>query len=513
MGSNSKCLAKNTMMLTIKMLFLLVVNLYTSRVLLKALGVEDYGIYNAVGGIVTMFTIISGSITAAITRYLTYELGKGEGNKLSNIFSTSVIVQAAIAGIVILLAETVGLWFLNTHMNIPADRMYAANWVFQFSIITFAINLISIPYNAAIIAHEKMSTFAYISLYEGIFKLVVSYAIFISPIDTLIFYALALCFLSLSVRFIYTIYCKRKFNECTLRWTFDCKLTKEIFGFAGWNFIGATAGLLRDQGGNIVINIFCGPAANAARGIAYQVNSAVHSFLSSFTTAMHPQITKSYASGDNQYFMLLLFRGSKLSYFILFTLSLPILINTEYIVNLWLGKNPEHTTDFIRLVLILSMSEAISTPLVTAMLATGNIKRYQIIVGGLNMMNLPISYILLRSGLSPDYVFITAIIISQFCLYARLYLLKSMINLDSIRFFKDVYLKIIVATILATLPPLVLKYYVDTDIYTFIATSFVAVISSVSFIWFTGLTNEEREFAKRNARKIFNRFKKANNKK
>ena len=191
---------------------------------------------------------------------------------MSKIFSTAIIIQASIAVIVIILAETLGLWFLNTQMNIPAERMYAANWVYQLSIITFAINLISIPYNATIVAHEKMSTFAYISLYEGIFKLAISYAIFISPIDKLIFYALSLCFLSVSVRFIYTIYCKKKFEECTIRYTFDRKLVKEMFGFAGWNFIGAASGLLRDQGGNIVINIFCGPAANAARGIAYLYN-------------------------------------------------------------------------------------------------------------------------------------------------------------------------------------------------------------------------------------------------
>lgn len=508
MESESKRLAKNTMVLTFKMLFLLVVNLYTSRVLLKALGIDDYGIYNAVGGIVTMFAIISGAITAAITRFLTFELGNGNRDKLSKIFSTAIIIQAAIAVIVIILAETLGLWFLNTQMNIPAERMYAANWVYQLSIITFAINLISIPYNATIVAHEKMSTFAYISLYEGIFKLAISYAIFISPIDRLIFYALSLCFLSVSVRFIYTIYCKKKFEECTIRYTFDRKLVKEMFGFAGWNFIGAASGLLRDQGGNIVINIFCGPAANAARGIAYQVNHAVHSFLSSFTTAMHPQITKSYAAGDNRYFMSLLFRGSKLSYFILFTLSLPILINTEYIVNLWLGQNPDYTTDFIRLVLILSMSEAISTPLITAILATGKIKKYQIIVGGLNMMNLPISYILLRYGMSPNYVFITAIILSQLGLFARLYLLRGMIGLNSIKFIKDIYARIILTTFISFIPPLLLLKCYDINIITFITISLVSVLSALLCAWLFGITADERKIISRQIAKVIHRFRK-----
>ena len=506
MGNEAKRLAKNTMMLTFKMLLLLVINLYTSRVLLEALGVDDYGIYNAVGGIVTMFTIISGAITAAITRYLTFELGKGNHEKLSKVFSTAVIIQTAIAAIVILLAETIGLWFLNTQMNIPAERMVAANWVYQLSIITFAINLVSIPYNASIVAHEKMSTFAYISLYEGSIKLIIAYAIFISPIDTLIFYALSLCFLSVSVRVIYSIYCKRNFEECTLKWVFDKPLIKEMFGFAGWNFIGAASGMLRDQGGNIVINIFCGPAANAARGIAYQVNSAVHSFLSSFTTAMHPQITKSYASGDNKYFMSLLFRGSKLSYFILFVLSLPIILNTEYIVTLWLGQNPEYTTDFIKLILVLSMSEAISTPLVTAMLATGNIKKYQIIVGGLNMMNLPISYILLKIGLSPNYVFITAIIISQLCLFARLVLLRGMINLDSAGFLKNVYLRIVITTVASMIVPMVVKQYYPTNIYSFVLVTTLSALCTICCIWFIGVTKDERVVIKRQVKKIIDKI-------
>lgn len=495
MENKSKRLAKNTFMLTCKMLFLLIINLYTSRVLLDALGVSDYGIYNAVGGIVTMFSVISGSITAAITRYITYELGKGENEngRLSKVFSTAVIIQLFLAGIVLTLLETVGVWFLNNHMNIPVDRVRAANWVFQFSIITFVINLISVPYNAAIIAHEKMNAFAYIGIYEGIMKLFIAFGIMVSPIDKLIFYAISLCFLSVSVRLIYGIYCNHNFNECTLVKTFDVTLIKEMFGFAGWNFIGAAAGLLRDQGGNILINIFCGPVANAARGLAYQVNNAVQSFLSSFTTAMHPQITKSYSSGDDRYFMSLIYKGSKISYYILFILSLPIILNTEYIVQLWLGQVPEHTINFIRLVLILSMSEAISTPLVTAMLATGNIKKYQIIVGGLNMMNLPISYLFLRQGSSPEVVFIIAIIISQICLYARIYLLRDMINLETGEYIRQVYLRIIIVTIISSLLSFITYVYAPEGFTGLLIVSIASVLIACFGIYFLGLTRTERD--------------------
>lgn len=492
MEEKSKRLAQNTFMLTCKMLFLLVINLYTSRVLLQSLGVDDYGIYNAVGGIVSLFSIVSGSITAAITRYITYEIGREEG-RISKVFSTAVIIQALLALIVFLLAETLGVWFLNAKMNIPADRLSAANWVFQFSIITFVINLISIPYNAAIIAHEKMSTFAYIGIYEGIMKLAIAFGIMVSPIDKLIFYALFLCILSVSVRLIYGIYCKRKFPECTLQWTLDYSFIKEMFGFAGWNFIGAASGLLRDQGGNIIINIFCGPVANASRGIAYQVNNAVHSFLSSFTTAMHPQITKSYSSGDKRYFMSLIYRGSKISYYILFLLSLPIILNTEFIVQIWLGQIPEHTISFIRLVLVLSMSESISMPLVTAMLATGNIKKYQIIVGGLNMLNLPISYFLLRAGYPPEAVFVTAIIISQLCLFARVYLLRNMIKLDAIKYINQVYLKILLVTLVASIIPIILHCnYFAHGLKNLIVVSVTSIICTAVSIYFIGLTRSER---------------------
>lgn len=492
MENKGQRLAKNTLFLTMRMLILMAVNLYTSRVLLKALGVEDYGIYNAVGGIVTMFSIISGSITAAITRYITFELGKGNQERLSRIFSTAVLIQCILAIIVLVFAETVGLWFLNSQMNIPENRMIAANWVFQFSIITFFINLISVPYNAAIIAHEKMKAFAYISIYEGIAKLAIAFLIAISPIDALIFYALTLCILYISIRGIYTVYCKRKFSECTIRLVIDKPLMKEMFGFAGWNFIGAASGILRDQGGNIIINIFCGPAVNAARGIAYQVNNAVNSFLTSFTTALHPQITKSYAAEDKAYFNSLLYKGAKFSYYILFIISLPLMLNVNQVVMLWLGQNPEYTTNFIILVLVLTMSESISMPLITAMLATGKIKTYQIIVGGLNMLNLPISYVLLKTGFSPNSVFITAIAISQACLIARLLLLKNMIGINIREFLKNVYIRITVVTVLSLLISLVVRKYIEATLTGLVLTSTVSVLCTVMSILLFGLTKGEK---------------------
>lgn len=491
---NNKRIAKNTLLLYFRMLFLMAISLYTSRVVLNALGVEDFGIYNVVGGVVAMFSVLSGSLSAAISRFITYELGKGNQENLNKIFSSAVTIQLGLAGIIILLAETIGIWFLNVKMNIPEVRMEAANWVFQFSILTFAINLISVPYNASIIAHEKMSAFAYISILEAVGKLFIAYLITIAPMDKLIFYAILMCAVALIVRFTYGNYCKRHFCECTYHFIWDKQLLKSMFSFAGWNFIGASSAVLRDQGGNVVINLFCGPAVNAARGIAFQVNNAVNQFVVNFMTALNPQITKSYAAGDRGYMMTLIFQGARLSFYMLLLLSLPILVNTHYILALWLKIVPEHAVLFVQLILIFALSESISQPLITAMLATGKIRNYQIIVGGLQMMNLPISYILLRLGYFPEVVIVIAICISQCCLAARLILLRGMIGLSITQYVRNVYLNIIIVSIIAVILPLISAYNIKESFINFILISLIAVICTLSSIYFIGCNNQEREF-------------------
>ena len=275
---NNKRIAKNTLLLYFRMLVTMAVGLYTSRVILQNLGVEDFGIYNVVGGFVAMFSVLSGSLSAAISRFLTFELGKNDLEKLKKIFSSAVTIQIILVLVVVFIAETVGFWFLHNKMVIPESRLYAANWVFQMSIITFGVNLISIPYNAAIVAHERMSAFAYISIIEALGKLVVAWAIAISGFDRLIFYAILMCCIALSIRLIYGCYCKRRFAECTYHFIFDKALLKQMFCFAGWNFIGSSSAVLRDQGGSVVLNLFFGPSVNAARGVAVQVQHAVSQF-------------------------------------------------------------------------------------------------------------------------------------------------------------------------------------------------------------------------------------------
>lgn len=495
----SRQIAKNTLLLYFRMLLMMGVSLYTSRVILDALGIEDFGIYNVVGGVVAMFSILSGSLSAAISRFITFELGKENMAQLKIIFSSAVTIQVLLALIIVLLAETVGVWFLNARMNIPEVRLYAANWVLQISIATFFVNLISIPYNASIIAHEKMSIFAYISIIEAFAKLSIAYWVVYSPIDPLIFYALLICMVALIIRFIYGFYCKRNFEECHYQLVLNKDILKQMFGFAGWNFIGASSAVLRDQGGNILLNLFFGPTVNASRGISLQVNGAIGSFVSNFMTALNPQITKSYASGQNDYMMMLIRQGARFSFYLLLLLSLPILLNTHYILTLWLKQVPEYAVSFVQLILIFTLCESISHPLITAMLATGNIRNYQIIVGGLQMLNLPLSYLFLKLDYTPEVTLMVAIFISFCCLGARLIMLRRMINLHVSSFFRDVILNVFFVSCLSYFLLRIVASFLENDFFSFIVLSLISLLFTSLIIYYIGCTSQERSF-------IFDKF-------
>ncbi len=492
-SANNKRIAKNTLILYFRMLLTMLVSLYTSRVVLHALGVEDYGIYNVVGGVVGMFSIISASLSAAISRFLTFELGRGDQKKLNEVFCSAVTIQFVLALIIIVLAEIVGVWFLNSKMNIPADRMYAANWVFQLSLLSFAVSLISVPYNASIVAHERMSTFAYMSILDVSFKLAVAYLLMIATMDKLIFYSIAICLVSLFMRAVYGIYCKKHFTECTYHYVFNKQLLREMFGFAGWNFIGSSSYILREEGGNIIINLFCGPAVNAARGIASQVQGTVYGFVSNFMTALNPQITKSYASGDREYMMTLLFRGGRFSFYLLLILSLPIILNAHYVLSLWLKAVPEHADSFAQLTLIFALCDSFQRPLITAQLATGKIRNYQLAVGGTQMLNLPLSYFLLRMGNPPESIFCVAIVISQCCFAIRMYMLRKMIGLSARCFLKKVYLNVWVVAFFSALPAICVSHYQHESLSAFLLNCFVCLISTISSVVYVGCNSNERK--------------------
>lgn len=500
--ANNKRIAKNTLLLYFRMLFLMLISLYTSRVILNVLGVEDFGIYNVVGGFVALFAVLSQSLSSAASRYLTFEMGKGDNDRLANVFSTTLIIHIILAIIILFLAEILGVWFVNAKMIIPPDRLNAANWCFQFSVISFILGLVTVPHTASIIAHEKMSAFAYISIFEGLGKLLICYLVMISSIDRLITYGFLFLVMSITIRGMYYYYCKCHFEECHLQLIYDKKLMKEIFGFASWNMIGSSSAVLRNQGGNVLINLFGGPIVNAARAIANQVLHAVNGFVDNFVMALKPQITKSYASGDRDYMMTLIYQGSRLSYYMLLVLCLPIIFNTDFILHLWLKSIPDHSVLFVQLTLIFTMVESISTTLIVAQQATGKIRNYQIVVGGLQLLNLPISYIVLKLGGVPETILYVAIILSLCCLCARLYMLRFSISLNVSTYVRSVIVNVSIVTVLSSIIPYILKFFLKESLISFLVITIVCFICTSFVILYVGCKKEERKFVYAKVKKV-----------
>jgi O-antigen/teichoic acid export membrane protein len=488
-----RTIAKNTLMLYFRMIFLMLVGFYTSRVVLDSLGENDFGIYGVVGGVVAMFSIISGALNSAVTRFLTFEMGKGEKADLNKIYSTSVLIQFALAFVIVVICEPVGIWFVKNEMTIAPDRIPAALWVLQFSLLSFVVNLMSVPQMASITAHEKMSAYAYIGILDGALRLGVALLIVHSPTDRLVWYSALMAVAVVMVRMAYGIYCRSNFPECRFNLIFKKGLLKEMFSFAGWNFIGVTSGVLRDQGGNILVNIFFTTAMNAARGVAVQLNGAVQGFVTNFMTAVNPQITKSYASGEHDYMLSLVKKSSRMAFFLLFIIALPLLFNTEYLLGIWLKQVPEHSASFVRLFLIFALSESISSPLITAQLATGNIRNYQIIVGGLQLLNLPVSYVFLKYGAPAQATVAVSIAISQVCLVARLMLLRKMIGLSTKEFFEQVYIRVLAVSAVALVLPLSLSGVMPEGFLGFCLSVLSCVVSAGLSILYVGCTRAERK--------------------
>ena len=506
-SDNNKRIAKNTLLLYLRLILTMGVGLFTSRVVLNTLGVEDYGVYNVVGGVVAMFSLFTGSLSAAISRFITYELGKGNLRKLNVVFSTSVTIQVVLAICVCLLAEIGGVWFLNTHMNIPPERMNAANWVLQFSILTFAINLISVPYNAAIIAHEKMSAFAYISILEVILKLVVAYALYVSPIDKLKTYAILLAMVALIIRFVYSIYCSRNFEECHYKFVFDKSLLKQMTGFAGWNLLGSGAYLFNTQGVNIVTNLYFGVAVNAARGVASQAEGIIRQFVTNFTTAINPQITKSYAAGDMHYMYSLVCRGAKFSYFLMFFFAVPFMFETETIMRLWLKNYPPEAPLFLRLSMIGTLFDILGNATANAAWATGNVKKYYIIVGGVGCLVFPMSWITFAMGMDAYASYIAFAIIYLVLVFLKLYIIKGLIGFPVFEFYKSVFGRIVPVSILSFILPAIVYFNMDNSLLRTFVVIAASGISTAAITYFIGMSKGERSKIIQIAKQKLNRNK------
>lgn len=508
-SNNNTRIAKNTLLLYVRMLFTMAVSLFTSRVILNTLGVEDYGIYNVVGGIVTMFSVLSGSLSASISRFITFELGKGNIERLKTIFSTGVNIQIGMSVLIIGIAEVVGIWFLNTKMNIPHERILAANWVFQCAIFTFVLNLLSVPYNAAIIAHEKMSAFAYISVIEVALKLIIVYMLLISPFDRLETFAVLLLLVGVAVRFIYGYYCKRHFEECTYHFVIDKPIFKEMTGFAGWNFLGNGAYMLNTQGVNILMNLYFGVAVNAARGIATHVDATLKQFVNNFTTAVNPQITKSYAQGDLDYMHKLVCRSAKFSAFLMMFFSIPIILETQSILTIWLKIVPEYAAVFLQLIIISSFVDTVlANSLVTSMFATGNIKRYQVIVTTIGCLVFPFSWIAFKFGYPPEISYILYFIIYTILLGVRLYLLKDMVKLSVMMYVRDVLYRVLPVMGISFIIPMIIRFSMQEGWKRLVLLCVVSTIVTAIVEFRIGLTKKERAFIYNKVKEITKKIKK-----
>lgn len=486
-------------MLYIRMGLVMLISLYVSRVVLKVLGEDDYGIYNVVGGVVVMFSFLSRTLASASQRYFAFELGRGDHEKLNRIFNINLLLFCIVIGVIVVLAETVGLWFLHNKMTIPADRMYAANWIYQFSILSFCTNLIAIPYQAVIIAREKMHFYAFVGIMEALLNL--AFALMLGLLewnaDRLIIYGALMLVVHIITNSGYVFVSRKRFEETKIKYYWEKEQVREIVSYSGWNLFGAVASVVRSQGINLLINVFFSPAINAARGLSYQVNNALNQFASNFYTAVRPQVTKYYAQGDKSATFSLVFSSSKYAYYLVALFAIPVLAFHKEVLDLWLADVPDHTNSFLILVLIVGLIDSISNPLMTLSQATGKVKLYQSVVGGIMIMNLPISWILLCWGYPAEVTLYVAITMSIIALFARLLILRSSCAFPVMSYCKKVLFRLLVTTIIAVLIALVLKwFFIDSDI---IVTFFVFVLSvlfSLLTIYVIGFTKHERTIVK-----------------
>lgn len=501
-ADNNRRIAVNTIMLYIRMFITLIVGLFTSRVILDNLGVEDYGIYNLVGGFVAMFNILRSGLVSATQRFITYDLGRGDITELNRTFSTCVLIYIVISFLVILIAESIGPWFIENKLVIPSERYIAALWTFQLSLVMLVFSLISFPYNSLIISHERMTAFAYISIYEVVAKLVLTYLLYISPYDKLIIYSILMCIVQITVPILYMVYCWKHFEESKVQWSVNWSKVKEIYSFTGWAMLGGFASVGLTQGVNVILGMFFSPVVNAARGIAVQVQGIVNSFVGNFQMAMDPQIVKSYARGDVDYMQKLVFSSSKFSFFLLFILSLPLMFVADKLLSLWLVKVPEDSALFLRLIMITTMYDAISNPFAKAIQATGHIRKYQIVFSTFLILVVPISYLVLKFGADAYIVFVVHIILGFIAMCSRIILALHAINIPLKSFLNNVICPILIVSVLSIAVSYTIWLFMPEGfMYVFIMIIITILIVMIS-IYFFGLGVLERSMIKDKIKKI-----------
>lgn len=493
-SENNKRITKNTFILYFRMLLTTLVSLYTVRVVLNTLGEVDYGIYTVVGGVVAMLSFLSGSMASASQRFFAFEIGRKDFIRLKHTFNLTLIIYIGIGVIILLLAETIGLWFLNTKMTIPADRMEAANWVYQLSILSFIMTMFTVPYNAAIIAHEDMKVYAYVSMIDTILKLAVVYLLLLFSFDKLKLYAILMLGVTTIVTLILRTYCKKKYSECRFEFFWDKDLFKEIVSYSGWNIFASLVGLMRNYGVNILINLFFNPAINAAQAIAFRINSVILGFTHNFHVAVGPQIIKKYSRKELISLENLIVSSSKFSFFLLLILSLPIILETDFILSFWLNEVPEFSGVFVKIVLVNALLEVMNAPIITAIQATGNIKKYQLVVAIIQLLIIPSTYLLYKVGFEPYYAYVNMIILSLISFIPRLRIFQEVTGLKVSNYIKRVFPKIIVVSIISILILFITHFFIDEGLLRLILIILLDLSIIPIVILFLGLTAIEKGY-------------------
>lgn len=502
----SKRIAKNTVLLYCRTFITMLVGLFTSRIILNALGVENFGIYNVVGGTIAMFSIFTGSLSSSISRFITYGLGENDSLKVKTIFSTSLTIQICLGVLILLIAETIGFFMLNTELNIPENKLYDAYWVLQFSVLTFVLGMLSVPFNASIIAHEKMSVFAYMGVLEVVLKLIFVTAMYLYPGDRLILYASLLFLIALILQIIYMTYCYRHFEECKFKISINRSLIKEMTGFAWWGFFGNTAYIFNTQGVNIILNIYFGVVVNAARGVVGQVEGAVTQFVNNFMTALSPQITKSCAANDYEYMFKLICRGAKFAFFLLLFFLIPLEFEADIVLSLWLVNVPDYTALFLRWSLVCCAVMQLGGTSYTAIMAGGRIKNYSIVITIVGCLVFPLTWISFKLGLPAVSTYMIYTTIYMVLNLIRIYFLRILFRFPVRSYLTKVLIPVFKVIILSIIPVALVYVAMDSSFLRFITLTLVSTISISSSIYLLGLdVNEKKMITSKIMSKFFHK--------
>lgn len=506
LSDSQKRILRNTGMLYMRMLLVMAVTLYTSRVVLAVLGVEDFGIYHVVVGFVALLGFMQGAMTTATQRYFAFDLGESGGKDLIRILSTSLLIHGLLALLIALVAETVGYWFVVTQLTIPDDRMVAALWAYHLAIASFAVSVVTVPFTAMLMAHEQMSIFAVIGMMDVLLKLAAVILLQYIGSDKLIAYACLLLLVSLITLMLYFTSNKLLFPQIKLRWQWHSQQFRTMLSYTAWNTWGNLAAALSGQGSNVLLNIFFGPAVNAGKSISAQANFALNNFVVNVQAAINPQIIKLYASGEREKMHSLVLHASKYNFFILFTLALPVLLNTEALLGIWLVEVPPYAVIFLQLTIVASLIDSFSGPLMTSAQATGHIRLYHTIVGGILLLNIPISFVVLSLGHSPEVVILVAVALSATTLIARVLIIGPLTELSRKSFLMRVIPRSVLVALLAFGLAYIFKIENKGDILNVIQNVFLSMMLTVIVVWLVGINKSERTYLQNTLKKLRKRL-------